>query len=100
MLARPFASLPALAWLTLRMTGMDGLPELESPPPAPGAAPPGRRTVVRNVTVAPSTGFGGDDESVTRTTTGWNAAPVETWPPPATGSSCRAEAATGVPIRV
>jgi len=69
-LASPFISLVALLWLTLRITGMAGLMGLVSPPPAPGGAPPGRNTVVRNTTGAASTGCGGEAESTTRTTSG------------------------------
>jgi hypothetical protein len=44
-----------------------------SPSPPTVVFPPGRNTVFRNVTPAPITGFGEVEESVTRTTTGWNA---------------------------
>ena len=89
-------SVAALLWLTLRMTGIAGLPEFVSPSPPPEGVPPGRNTVVKNVTGAASTGFGGDEESVTRTMAGWNAWPADTCPAPATGCRFCCESGTGL----
>ena len=47
-----------------------GIAGIQSPPPLPDDVPPGRNTVVRNTTGAAITGLGGEDRSVTRTTTG------------------------------
>src|ERR1051326_1903745 len=63
MLARPFKSVVALLWLTLRIVGI-----AELPPPV--EVPPARSTVLRNDTGAAMMGFGGEEKSVTRTTTG------------------------------
>src|SRR5579863_3419312 len=64
-LARPLKSVVTLLWLTLRITGIAGLAS-----PTAEDDPSGRRTVVRNETGAAMTGFGGEEKSVTRTTTG------------------------------
>ena len=70
MFTNPFRSLVATLWLTCRITGMAGLLGLVSPVPLAVDVPSGRSTVVRNVTVAAITGFGGEEKSVTRTITG------------------------------
>ena len=70
MLASPLMLLVTLLCVTLRITGMPELPELVSPLPPAEDDPPGRSTVLRNVTVAAKTGFGGEEESVTRTMIG------------------------------
>ena len=64
MLARPLKSVVTPLWLTLRITGIAGL---AATPPEDD--PPGRSTVVRNETGAAITGFGGEEKSVTRSTT-------------------------------
>jgi len=70
MLASPLTSVVALLWLTCRITGVAGLPEWVSSLPPLGGVPPRRWTVVRKATLAAITGFGGEAESVTRTTIG------------------------------
>src|ERR1700722_756805 len=74
-LARPLKSVSAMLWLALRMSGMTGLLWQESPaaefPVAEFSEE--RSTIFSNATLAPSTGLGGEEESVTRTTIGWNA---------------------------
>jgi hypothetical protein len=54
-------SVAAPLWLTCRITGIEGLP---------GEDPSDRSTVLRKATLAAITGFGGEEESVTRTTIG------------------------------
>jgi hypothetical protein len=64
-LANPFRSVMTLLWLTFRITGRTGFT-----PPSLDGAPTGRSTVVKNATLAAITEFGGEEESVTRTSTG------------------------------
>ena len=94
-LASPFESVTAMLCVTFKITGIPGFPGFVSPLPTPGTNPPPRNTVVRKFTGAPITLCGAAAESTTRTTTGWNACPVETCPPPATGCSTCCDNGTG-----
>jgi len=70
MLAKPLASLNRVVWLAPKITGIPA----DVPPGSPAVRdrlfPEGRSTVDWNNTLAPRTGLGGVDESVTRTVSG------------------------------
>src|SRR2546425_13243683 len=80
------------------MTGVGFLVMVISPREVIGGAGAERDITDWKATPAPTTGFGGVDESVTRTVTGWKVWPTGTnWMLPATGCSCSAEAGTAGP---
>jgi hypothetical protein len=56
--------------MALKITGIPELLASFSPLPPSPEDPCGRKTIVRKLIGAASTGFGGDDEFVTRTTIG------------------------------
>ena len=94
MLARPLLSVKAVLEVTCKIVGMAPFPGLFVPLPPPEDVP--RMTVVRKSTLAALTESGGDAESVTRTTTGWNACPVEICPLPDTGHNIKLASGTGL----
>src|SRR5713226_9569349 len=101
MVARPFVSDSTATCDEDMMTGIGFLVMMVSPIETIGGAGAERDITDWNATPAPSTAFGGVDESVTRTVTGWKLWPTGTnWISPATGCNCSVKAGTAVPLKL